>query len=184
MWASSQGKTNVVNLLLALGINFEYTSSAGNFRGKNALMWACSQGREETVKVLLEVGSNVNAIDIDGVTALMWASGSEAADQDNRVRQGLQLERATKGHVKVVQQLLKYGAYPDMRDKDGITAIMFACYHGHVNVVKVLLNTGANADYMSREGKTAIQLARSSGHGESVQAILDGPTFLKADLDV
>ena len=82
-------------------------------------MWACSQGREETVKVLLEVGVNVNAIDIDGVTALMWAAGSEVANQDNRVRQGLQLERATKGQVKVVQQLLTYGALPDMRDKDG-----------------------------------------------------------------
>ena len=30
---------------------------------------------------------------------------------------------------------------------------------------------------------TAIQLARNSGHNDSVQAILDGPTFLQAELD-
>ena len=93
-----------------------------------------------------------------------------------------------------------------MKDKDGITAVMFACYHGHVGAVKVLINAGSCADYMSREGeaaacihpfeylshratciiivgKTAIQLARNSGHNDSVQAILDGPTFLLAELD-
>jgi ankyrin repeat protein len=32
------------------------------------------------------------------------------------------LEKATKGHIDVVRLLLKYGAQPDMRDRDGITA--------------------------------------------------------------
>ena len=37
------------------------------------------------------------------------------------------LEKATKGHIDVVRLLLKYGAQPDMRDKDGITASTCAC---------------------------------------------------------
>ena len=41
-------------------------------------MWASSQGRVDTVAVLLEAGADVNAVDEDGVSALMWASGSEA----------------------------------------------------------------------------------------------------------
>lgn len=57
--------------------------------------------------------------------------------------------------MKVVQLLLKYAAEPDMKDKDGITAVMFACYHGHVGAVKVLINAGSCADYMSREGGAA-----------------------------
>lgn len=61
-------------------------------------MWASSQGREETVSVLLEAGSDVNAVDSDGVSALMWASGSEAADENDH-KKGL-LEKATKGHIK------------------------------------------------------------------------------------
>ena len=40
-------------------------------------MWASSQGRVDTVAVLLEAGADVNAVDEDGVSALMWASGSE-----------------------------------------------------------------------------------------------------------
>ena len=31
----------------------------------------------DTVAVLLEAGADVNAVDEDGVSALMWASGSE-----------------------------------------------------------------------------------------------------------
>lgn len=42
-------------------------------------MWASSQGRVDTVAVLLEAGADVNAVDEDGVSALMWASGSEVS---------------------------------------------------------------------------------------------------------
>ena len=32
MWAASQGRTEVVKLLLSLGADFDYTSSIGNFK--------------------------------------------------------------------------------------------------------------------------------------------------------
>ena len=54
------------------------------------------------------------------VTALMWASGSEAKDEKDHTK-GL-MEAATKGHEAVVTILLQFGALPDKRDKDGITA--------------------------------------------------------------
>ena len=47
----------------------------------------------------------------------MWASGSEVKDEKDH-KQGL-LEKATKGQKEVVSLLLKYGASPDMRDRDG-----------------------------------------------------------------
>mmetsp|Transcript_725 Transcript_725/g.1253 ORF Transcript_725/g.1253 Transcript_725/m.1253 type:complete len:449 (+) Transcript_725:335-1681(+) len=181
MWASSQGRLEVVKALLAAGVDVDYTSSSGNFQGKSSLMWASSQGRMETVEALLEAGADVNAVDVDGVSALMWAAGSEATGEEGH-KKGI-FERATKGHVRVVQLLLQYGANPDMRDKDGITATMFACYHGHVGAVQVLLNWGSNADYMSREGKTALQLARNSGHADSAQAVLSGPNFMTVTVE-
>jgi len=181
MWAASQGRLPVVKVLLAAGVDVDYTSGSGNFQGKSALMWASSQGRVETVQALLEAGSDVNAVDVDSVSALMWAAGSEAAGDEGH-KKGL-FERANKGHVQVVQLLLKYGAQPDMRDKDGITAIMFACYHGHFGAVQKLLIEGSNADFMSREGKTALQLARSSGHDSSAQIIIRGPNFMNSTLE-
>lgn len=139
-------------------------------------MWASSQGRVDTVAILLEAGCNVNAVDTDGVSALMWAAGSEAANEENH-KKGL-MEKATKGHAEVIKLLLKYGADPDMRDNDGITAIMFAAFHGLVGPVRVLLNVGANADFSNGAGKTALQLARNSGHDGVVDVILQGPTFM------
>ena len=65
-----------------------------------------------------------------------------------------------------------------MRDKDGITAIMFASYHGHSGAVKVLLSAGANADFMNKAGKTALQLARNAGHTDAAEAIIEGPNFM------
>ena len=56
-----------------------YLPSLFYTQGKTCLMWASSQGRVDTVAVLLEAGADVNAVDEDGVSALMWASGSEVS---------------------------------------------------------------------------------------------------------
>ena len=156
MWSASQGRTEVVRLLLAAGVDVNHSSDEGNFRGKTCLMWASSQGRVETVALLLEFGADVNAVDEDGVSALMWASGSEVKDEKDH-KQGL-LEKATKGHIEVIRLLLKYGAQPDVRDRDGITAIMYACFHGHAGAVTALLNAGADADFRNLAGLTAMQV--------------------------
>jgi ankyrin repeat protein len=152
MWASSQGRTEVVRLLLLAGVDVNHSSHLGNFKGKSNLMWASSQGRVDTVAVLLEAGADVNAVDEDGVSALMWASGSEVKKGNGDHQKGL-FEKAEKGHIDVIRLLLKYGAQPDMRDRDGITAIMYACFHGHSGAVKAFLNEGANADFRNMAGR-------------------------------
>ena len=118
----------------------------------------------------------MNAVDSDGVSALMWASGSETSNDDEH-KKGL-LEKATKGHIEVVQKLLQYGAKPDLQDKDGITAIMYSCFHGHTGAVEVLLNRGADANLKNKAGKTALQLAINSGFPETARVVLAGPTIL------
>jgi len=139
-------------------------------------MWASSQGRVEAVKALLQAGADVNAADADGVTALMWSCGSEAAEEAHQ--RGLQfLEKATKGQKEVVLLLLQYGARIDDRDNDGITAIMYAAYHGHAGPVEVLLNWGADADVQNKAGQTAHQLAINAGFEEAAGAIERGPTI-------
>lgn len=36
----SQGKTEVVRMLIAAGVDVNYASPVGNFKGKTSLMWA------------------------------------------------------------------------------------------------------------------------------------------------
>jgi uncharacterized protein len=180
MWSASQGRTDVVRVLLAAGVDVNYASPIGNFKGKTSLMWASSQGRLDTVAVLLEAGADVNAVDADGVSALSWASGSEASDNEG-YKKGL-MEKANKGHFEVVKKLLRYGAKPDLRDKDGITAIMYASFHGHTRAVQTLLNHGADASVMNKAGKTALQLALNAGFADTAQVIINGPTIIDAPI--
>ena len=204
MWASSQGRTEVVKIILATGAEVDFAPDSGNFRGKNSLMWASSQGRVDTVAALLMHGSNVNAVDGDIISALMWASGSEAAD--DRHKKGL-LEKATKGHIDVVQLLIKYGALADMQDKDGVTALMYASFNGHAGAVQVrlllsfdlpcrlalplltppspiphpctqvLLNAGADPALQNNAGRTALQLSITSGFKDVSTVIIGGPNI-------
>lgn len=178
-WASSQGRTDVVNLLLSAGAEVDFASDTGSFRGKNSLMWSSSQGRLDTVAMLLQHGSKVNAVDVDNVSALMWASGSEVADEGHK--RGM-FSAANKGHIDVVQLLLRFGAEPDMQDKDGITAVMYAAFNGHTGAVRALMCAGADVTLKNRAGATALQLALNSGHAEPAAAILAGPNILQLPL--
>jgi ankyrin repeat protein len=91
-------------------------------------MWASSQGRVDAVLTLLQAGADVNAVDLDGVNALMWASGSEATEEAHK--KGLQfLEKAIKGQKDVVQLLLTYGAKSDVCDKDGTCLELKPVWH-------------------------------------------------------
>ena len=94
MWAASQGKNEVLRLLISAGAEVDFASQSGNFMGKSGLMWASSQGRVDAVTTLLEHGADVNAVDSDRMSALMWAAGSEARDKSHM--RGL-LEKPSKG---------------------------------------------------------------------------------------
>lgn len=175
-WAASQGHTSVVRLLISSGVDVNYASPIGNFKGKTALMWSASQGRLQTMTFLLEAGANVNDADNDGVTALSWASGSEASKDDN-YKKGL-MEKPTKGNAEVVKKLLQYGTNVDLRDNDGISPLMYASFHGHFGAVEALLNAGADASFRNKAGKSALHLAQDAGFNEIVELIMNGPTIL------
>ena len=80
--------------------------------------------------------------------------------------------------IDVVQLLLEYGAQPDSHDEDGITAVMYACYHGHSGAVEVLLNWGADVSRRNKAGQNSYQLAVNAGFDETARMILHGPTIL------
>ena len=77
-----------------------------------------------------------------------------------------------------MQLLLEYGAQPDSHDEDGITAVMYACYHGHSGAVEVLLNWGADVSRRNKAGQNSYQLAVNAGFDETARMILHGPTIL------
>jgi len=110
--ASYEGHTDIVELLLKNGADPNIDND-----GYTALWWA-SHDHIDIVRLLLDHGANPNIRNIDGVTALIEASG--------------------EGHIDIVQLLLDHGADPDIRDNYGKTALIQASNNSHTDIVKLI----------------------------------------------
>ncbi len=161
---------------------------AKDYSDKTILMRACEVGSVDIVsKMLTYAGVDVNALDNEGYTALIYAS--------------------LYGKTEVVSLLLDHGADPLVADNDDETPLANACmfgqeevvacflsrsqdvglecvngqwmtclHHaarrGHVSVVKLLLEAGVSSTIQDMSGKTPLHLACEFGHVDVVQALL------------
>lgn len=122
---------------------------------RTPLMWAAyvnlldpkkiisaDQKRKEIVKVITERCHelDMNAVDGDGWTALMWAAWS--------------------GLTEVSEVLIKNGTSINISDKQGNTALSLAAQRGNVEIVKILLSHQANKLAVTKKGKVAKDFAQ------------------------
>ncbi|MDD2716249.1 MAG: ankyrin repeat domain-containing protein [Candidatus Wallbacteria bacterium] len=82
---------------------------------------------EEMTECFLDTSVEVNAIDVNGTTALMLAS--------------------LAGHSKIVEKLIAKGAVVSDRNNYGMDAFTFALLSGDIGTVKLLLKNNALAAY-------------------------------------
>jgi len=121
MFAAFNGHAAVAEYLLDAGAEIDAKDSSG----RTALMYAASGPFAETVGLLLKRGAEVNVQGtLEGFTPLMTAAAEGLAD--------------------VVRILLTAGADPDIKDKDGDTALTFAKQNGHSEVAALLENPPAS----------------------------------------
>jgi ankyrin repeat protein len=91
-----------------------------------ALQKVAGRGHEPLTRMLIEEGADVNAANVNEVTALYRA--------------------AELGHHKVVPLLLAKGADTEAKDKFGRTVTFSAAARGHVATLKMLLEAGADVN--------------------------------------
>jgi uncharacterized protein len=118
----------------------------------------------------LASGANVNSVDYDGNSALVYAArfGNNdmvaqllAAGADARTSYaGLKccmalIEAARKGHVETVNLLLLIA---DHRDYD--MALTVTAKNGHLRVVEILLNAGASVDNAIMYKESVLHMVR------------------------
>jgi ankyrin repeat protein len=146
---------------------------------------------------LIAKRADVNASQVDGVTALHWA-----ADRDNLemagalVRAGANVKAAnrygvtplslacTNGSAPMVALLLKAGAAAGETLPGGETALMTASRSGNVDVVKLLLAAGADVHAKeSLRGQTALMWAAAEGHVAVVEELIKAGADFRARLD-
>ena len=91
-------------------------------------------------------------------------------------------EACKTGETKIVQLLLECCNTEEIglniRDREEMTPLMWACENGHKDVVKLLLNySGPNIELNARDeyGRSALMVACFNGHKDVVQLLLDHP---------
>ena len=83
------------------------------------------------------------------------------------------MRAAWRGHTTSVRALLHRHANPDIRNKNGLTALMLASWGGFTETVQALLSRCRNLDAQdSAGGYTALMRVAAAGYADIVRALL------------
>ena len=141
----------------------------------------------DTVITLIGQSADVNAPQVDGMTALHWATFHDDLDLvDTLLRAGADATAAnrygitplslacTNANVQMVNRLLDAGADPNETLPGGETVLMTAARTGRVGAVNALLVAGADVHATEdRRGQTAMMWGAAEGHVDVVEALLE-----------
>jgi len=137
--------------IVALLIAFNVLAQKQNINDK--LLDAVKGSRLSAVNSALTEGAEVNAKDLKGVSALMYA--------------------AFTGNLDIAICLLDKGANLKAKANDGATALSIACLQGNIGVINLLLRRGADVKSKDSDVGRALGLAAKHGHKEVIGLLLE-----------
>lgn len=133
------------------GYDIVSVSGVDNF---TILMCAAGWEHYDIVNLLITNGADVNAVNTNGYTALMYNCSYNS-------------------NVRLVQLLIDNGADVGMRHRDGWTAVMLNCSNfPNTQVLEVLIKEGACVNAVQKDGWSALSFARDNDAVEVVQLLL------------
>ncbi|HEV7282955.1 MAG TPA: ankyrin repeat domain-containing protein [Pirellulaceae bacterium] len=173
-------------LLLFLAAALAFASGRLAQADEPSVADAAQRQELQPVDDLLAGRADVNAAQVDGMTALHWAVWHDDSTLVRKLlRAGAKATAAnrygvtplaiacTNGNAETAEQLLDAGADADSTLRGGETALMTAARTGKLDVVHSLLRHGATVDAKERSGQTALMWAAADGHADVVQALID-----------
>jgi hypothetical protein len=105
------------------------------------------------VRRLIAAGSDVNAVDPDGTSPLLWA--------------------AHQADAELVSLLLEAKADPNAANAFGVTPLLEAARLGDTATINALLDGGADLAAATREGETPLMAAARAGSASAVALLAD-----------
>ena len=181
-YAAERGFVECMEVLVKQGADLHAIDNSGF----SPFLWAVVAGQEGAVTGLMFMEADANSCSADGKSALTWAASlgwspiaqmlvdHRASISDTRnTQQNLPLEEAAaSGNLHTVRLLLECGEDPNLRDRDGWSAIHWAAEEGHLEIVRLLLGAGANLNAVSSYGTSPLHCAANGGHVSIVSLLL------------
>ena len=118
-----------------------------------AVVRAARAGDARAVAALIQQKADVNAVAIDGTTALHWAVRAD--------------------DIETVDALIRAGAQVRTTSRHGVTALYLAADQGNAAMIRRLIAAGADANGTDVSGDTVLMAAVRSGRSEAVRSLLD-----------
>lgn len=122
------------------------------FSNKTLFLAACANGDLEEAQRLLANGTDINCVNIDGLTGM-----HQACIDDN---------------LNIVTFLIENGADVNACDNDGWTPLHAAANCGHYEIVEALLQAGADATIINNDGELASDIADTDSVKELINSYL------------
>mmetsp|Transcript_25631 Transcript_25631/g.84380 ORF Transcript_25631/g.84380 Transcript_25631/m.84380 type:complete len:544 (-) Transcript_25631:102-1733(-) len=155
LYASGEGKTNIVLALLSAGADKDTRDNDG----LTAMHVCAIMGRLETFRALVKAGASLE-------------------DKTNTGERPLHLAVKRK-QTKIVEMLLAAKASPEALTIDKKTPLHVAAREGNSPAAALLLSSGANLEATDKNGRTPLHHAANEGHSGLVAMFLER----KAQLD-
>ena len=189
---------DTVKLLLKRGADVEITDMRWH---KPALTWHAEVGSPSTLEVLLRHGANVHHQDVQGSSALHYASangrtesvklllesGADPNRQDNEGKTPLtRLTSPPTGRFYLAGRwwnpspadrkdtavlLFNAGCDPSIKDVYGRSAIHYGASNGYLGVLEVMVERGGDSEVLDENGSTPLERAERGGHVDVVRLL-------------
>ena len=130
---------------------FSLSIPVAGLAGEPSFPNAAESRDTQLVKRLFKNGADVNAEQVDGMTALHWA-----AYHDNAA----------------LAAAVKKRANASVKNRYGITPLHFACLNGNAQLIGALIERRADPDDSINGGETALMTAARTGKLEAVKVLL------------
>ncbi len=158
------------------------------------LQLAALAGFADCVKVMIQNGADVNAVDYDGLTALLRAAWHGLVDVAKvLIKSGADVNAVTEfrketalhmaaeyGHIDVVKVLIQNGADVNAVNESNWTALHYASRDGHATVAKVLIQNGADVNAVTTMKSTALHYAAQYNRFDIAKVLLQNGADVNA----
>lgn len=183
-WAVECGEDAIIEVLEKHGAVEDCVTMEEQEELNDDLIEAVNKRNYRDVLDLVEKGASVDAIGVEGDTALMAAIRKDRMKVvDLFIQEGCNVNQKNfdennalslaviLGKKEAVEKLIKAGANVNITDGQNEMPLMDACSYGNVEIAKILIDNGARVDHVDNEGNTV--LMHAVGSPELIELLLE-----------